>query len=313
MPRYLITALYHFTSLPDFRDLKEPIYQKCREHEVMGTLLLAEEGINGTISGPEQGLRAVLDYLRSDERLAGLIHKESWSEEQTFMRLRVRLKKEIVTLGVSGLDPTEHVGTYVKPRDWNELINEPDVVLIDTRNSYEIEMGTFKGAIDPETESFRDFPDWVKTQKELSPETRVAMFCTGGIRCEKASSYLISEGFKEVYHLEGGILKYLEEIPREESLWDGECYVFDRRVSVDHDLNRGRFELCMACGYPIEAADKQHPDFIEGVSCRRCCNQTSEERKRRFAERQKQIELARARDEPHFDVQRGVKPEGDSE
>lgn len=307
MPRFLIIALYHFTPLPDFEALRAPVFQKCREHEVKGTILLAKEGINGTIAGLEEDVRKVLTYLSSNARLSGLMHKESWAEEQPFVRLKVRLKKEIVTMGVPGVDPTGRVGTYVKPKDWNALISQPDVVLIDARNTYETKMGTFQGAIDPQTDSFQEFPHWVQKAENLKPDTRVAMFCTGGIRCEKASSYMLSEGFKEVYHLEGGILKYLEEIPREESLWDGECYVFDKRVSVDHDLNPGRFELCMACGFPVEEDDKESPKYIEGIACPACHDQTSGERKERFAERHKQIQLAKARQEAHFDVLRGVK------
>ena len=311
MSRFLITALYHFTHLPDFKELRDLIYNELREKEIKGTILLAEEGINGTIAGEEAPLRAVLEFLRKDPRLAQLAHKESWSDEQPFVRLKVRLKKEIVTMGVPGVDPRETVGTYVKPKDWNELISQPDVVLIDTRNTYETKMGTFQGAVDPQTESFQEFPDWVKQSEDLGPDTRVAMFCTGGIRCEKASSFMLSEGFKEVYHLEGGILKYLEEVPQKESMWDGECYVFDKRVSVDHDLNPGRFELCVACGFPVEDEDKESPKYIEGIACPACHDQTSDERKERFAERHKQILLAKARKEAHFDVPRGVKEDKD--
>jgi UPF0176 protein len=312
MSRFLITALYYFTPLPDFEELRETIYEKCREHEIKGTILLANEGINGTIAGEEAEIRSVLEFLRSDPRLSALVHKESWAEEQPFVRLKVRLKKEIVTMGVPGVDPTQQVGTYVKPKDWNELISQPDVVLIDTRNTYETKMGTFEGAIDPQTESFQEFPGWVQQAEDLGPETRVAMYCTGGIRCEKASSYMLSEGFKEVYHLEGGILKYLEEIPQGESMWDGECYVFDKRVSVDHELNPGRFELCVACGFPVEVEDKENPKYIEGIACPACHDQTSDERKERFAERHKQIKLAKARKEAHFDVPRGVKEDPES-
>ena len=313
MSRVLIAALYHFTALPDFRDLRERYRAKCRELGLKGTLLLAEEGINGTLAGTEDELRAFLSYLRSDKRLSGLMHKESWVDELPFVRLKVRLKKEIVTIGLPNVDPTQIVGTYVKPKEWNALISQPDVVLIDTRNSYETEMGSFQGAVDPDTESFRDFPEWVRNHKELKPDTRVAMFCTGGIRCEKASSFMLQEGFKEVFHLEGGILKYLEEIPEEESMWNGECYVFDHRVSVDHQLNPGRYEACMACGYPVEAKDKEHEKFIQGVACARCYDYTTEESKARFAERQRQIEFSRARNEPHFDVPMGVKKDEESQ
>ncbi len=298
--RYLIAALYHFVSLPDVQDLRVRLDRLCRSRSIKGTLLLAEEGINGTIAGAEDDMRWFLSELRSDPRLEALKHKESWAEKEPFVRLKVRLKKEIVTMGVPGVDPTERVGTYVKPKDWNALISQPDVLLIDTRNTYETKMGTFQGATDPQTESFREFPQWVQDQEGLTPKTRVAMFCTGGIRCEKASSYMLGEGFEEVYHLEGGILQYLADVPQEESLWDGECYVFDRRVSVNHDLEPGRYEACRACGLPLEEEDKAHPLFVHGVSCPYCHGHTSEERKERFAERQRQINLAAERGEEYL-------------
>ena len=300
MSNYLIAALYHFVALPDFRELRVKLDELCRARNIKGTLLLAEEGINGTIAGVEEDMRWFLSELRSDPRLAGLKHKESWAEKTPFVRLKVRLKKEIVTMGVPGVDPTERVGTYVKPKDWNALISQPDVLLIDTRNTYETKMGTFQGATDPQTESFREFPQWVKDQEGLTPKTRLAMFCTGGIRCEKASSYMLGEGFEEVYHLEGGILQYLADVPQEESLWDGECYVFDRRVSVNHDLQPGRYEACRACGLPLTEEDKDHPHFVHGVSCPYCHGHTSEERKERFAERQRQINLAAERGEEYL-------------
>lgn len=300
MPKYLIAALYHFAPLPDFRDLKGALDALCRERGIKGTLLLAEEGINGTIAGSEESMRFLLDHLRSDPRLAGLRHKESWADKTPFVRLKVRLKKEIVTLGVPGVDPTERVGAYVKPKDWNALIRQPDVLLIDTRNTYETKMGTFEGATDPETESFREFPQWVQSHDGLTPKTRIAMFCTGGIRCEKASSYMLAEGFEEVYHLEGGILQYLADVPQAESLWNGECYVFDRRVSVNHDLEPGRYEACRACGLPLEEDDKLNPLFVQGVSCPCCHGQTSDERKERFAERQRQIDLAAERGQEYL-------------
>jgi UPF0176 protein len=313
MPRFLIAALYHFTTLPDFRQLRDVYRQECTKHDVKGTLLLAEEGINGTLAGPEDGLREFLAFVRQDPRFHGLKHKESWADKEPFVRLKVRLKKEIVTIGIPEVDPTQRVGTYVKPMDWNALISQPDVVLIDARNTYETEMGTFQGAVDPRTESFGEFPEWVQKRKELQPETRVAMFCTGGIRCEKASSYMLQEGFKEVYHLEGGILKYLEEIPPEESMWNGECYVFDRRVSVNHGLEPGRFEMCRACGYPLEAHERDHSLYIKGVACPHCHDTTTDEQKAGFAERQKQVELAASRNASHFDVQKKHKHRGGSD
>ncbi len=235
MTDILVAALYKFVSLPDFREMREPLHAVCTRNGVFGTLLLAEEGINGTIAGPEAGVRAVLDFLRADPRMADLEHKESTAASMPFKRMKVRLKKEIVTLGVP-VDPNRHVGTYVAPEDWNALISDPDVVVIDTRNDYEVEVGTFEGAIDPGTPSFRDFPAFVERSTALANKPKVAMFCTGGIRCEKASSYLIEQGFGEVYHLRGGILKYLETVPEQESLWRGECFVFDEREALGHGL-----------------------------------------------------------------------------
>jgi UPF0176 protein len=306
MPRYLIATFYHFTPLPDFCGLKLTYLEKCEELGVKGTLLLAAEGINGTLAAEEQSLRTFLEILRRDCRFADLKHKESWVDEEPFVRLKVRLKKEIVSLGILGVDPANIVGEYVKPKDWNALIKQPDVVVVDARNRYEIAMGSFPGAVDPQTTSFREFPAWVEHQQDLTPDTRVAMYCTGGIRCEKASSYLLQQGFKEIYHLEGGVLKYLEDIPEQDSLWDGECYVFDRRVSVDHELNPGRFSLCRACGRPIDAGEMKGPHFVEGVACSHCYNETSEQQRAGFAERQKQIELAVSRDRSHFEKQTNI-------
>lgn len=236
MTDILVAALYKFAPLNDFSEMREPLRAVCDENGVFGTLLLAQEGINGTIAGSSDGIHAVLDYLRADPRLAELEHKESSASSMPFKRMKVRLKKEIVTLGVPGVDPNKHVGTYVKPEDWNALISDPDVVIVDTRNDYEVEVGTFEGALDPKTASFRDFPAWVADSTALANKPKVAMFCTGGIRCEKASSYLIEQGFGEVYHLQGGILKYLETVPEEESLWHGDCFVFDEREGLGHGL-----------------------------------------------------------------------------
>ncbi|AXS41966.1 rhodanese-related sulfurtransferase [Breoghania sp. L-A4] len=235
MTELLVAALYKFVSLPDFREMRDPLHGVCVENGVFGTLLLAAEGINGTIAGPEAAVRAVLDFLRADPRMADLEHKESTASSMPFRRMKVRLKKEIVTLGVP-VDPNRSVGTYVAAEDWNALISDPDVVVIDTRNDYEVELGTFEGAIDPKTPSFRDFPAFVEASTALANKPKVAMFCTGGIRCEKASSYLVERGFGEVYHLRGGILKYLETVPEDESLWRGECFVFDERAALGHGL-----------------------------------------------------------------------------
>ncbi len=258
------------------------------------------EGINGTIAGPEDGIRAVLAYLCKDPRFADLEHKESWASEMPFLRTKVRLKNEIVTMGAPEADPTKQVGTYVKPQDWNDLISDPDVVVIDTRNDYEVEIGTFKGAVDPKTTSFREFPQWVKDHPELGAKPRIAMFCTGGIRCEKASSYMLAHGFDEVFHLQGGILKYLENVPEDESLWEGECFVFDERVSVKHGLEEGSYDMCHACRFPITDEDKQSAKYEKGVSCPRCWDEKSEAQKKRYAARQKQMELAVERGDVHL-------------
>ncbi|MCB1841420.1 MAG: rhodanese-related sulfurtransferase, partial [Halioglobus sp.] len=243
----VVAALYKFVRLEDYHALREPLLDVCRSAGVRGTLLLAREGINGTIAGSRQGIDAVLAYLRRDPRFADLAHKESLDSHIPFHRMKVKLKKEIVTMGVEGIDPNTRVGTYVEPRDWNALLQDPEVLLIDTRNDYECSIGTFKGAIDPGTTNFREFPQYVRSHLDPTRQRKVAMFCTGGIRCEKASAYMLEQGFAEVYHLRGGILKYLEEVPPEESVWEGECFVFDNRVSVDHQLQKGRYDQCFGC------------------------------------------------------------------
>ncbi|MDV6033625.1 MAG: rhodanese-related sulfurtransferase [Phycisphaera sp. RhM] len=282
----VVAALYRFVALPQFQDLRSSIETVLVEHNVKGSLLLATEGINGTIAGSRAGIDAVLDHLRSIPEFADLDVKESRCSEQPFRRSRVRLKREIVTMGVEGIDPKESVGTYVDPRDWNDLISDPEVVLIDTRNEYEIAIGSFEGAQNPHTESFREFPEFVDQQLDPSKQKKVAMYCTGGIRCEKSTALLKQKGFQEVYHLRGGILKYLETVPPEESKWNGDCFVFDQRVSVGHGLAEGEHVMCFACGWPVSREDQQHPDFQAGVHCPNCVNEISEERKRRFAERQ---------------------------
>ena len=295
----VVAALYKFVRLEDHEALREPLLTLMMDSDVRGTLLLANEGINGTISGPRAGINAVLDWLRSDARLADLEHKESFHDEHPFLRTKVKLKKEIVTMGVEGIDPNRTVGTYLSPEQWNEVISDPETILIDTRNDYEVEVGTFKGAINPHTQTFREFPDYVKDTLDPAKHKKVAMFCTGGIRCEKSTAYLKEQGFEEVYHLKGGILKYLEETPKERSLWEGECFVFDERVTVDHDLNPGEYDQCHACRRPISEQDQQSSLFQLGVSCPHCYDESSPEQKARFAERQKQIELARARGQAH--------------
>lgn len=300
MSQIVVAALYKFVKLPDYETLVPQIKTLCDELGIKGTLLLAEEGINGTISGSREGIDALRSYLDADGRFDNLSYKESFYEDQPFYRMKVKLKKEIVTMGVNGIDPQKIVGTYVKPQDWNALISDPDVVVIDTRNSYEYEIGTFERAIDPKTETFREFPAYIAENLDPAKHKKVAMFCTGGIRCEKSTAYMKEQGFEEVYHLEGGILKYLEEVPEEESLWRGECFVFDNRVAVNHQLEKGIYDQCHGCRYPITEDDKQSNRYMLGVCCPRCYDKLTEEQKIRFAERQKQIELAKERNEVHI-------------
>ena len=299
MSQYIVCTLYKFVTLENYEDLREPLHQTMLQHQIKGTLLLAEEGINGTISGSREGIDGLLAYLNSDPRLAPVSTKESLHEEQPFYRTKVKLKKEIVTLGVPGIDPLKTVGTYVKPKDWNALISDPDVMVIDTRNDYEIEIGTFKHAIDPKTKTFREFPEYVAKNMDPSKHKKVAMFCTGGIRCEKSTAYMKEQGFEEVYHLEGGILQYLEDVPKEESLWQGDCFVFDNRVAVNHDLEKSVYDQCYACRLPITEEDKAASEYEAGVSCPKCYGTHTDEQIARFREREKQVNLAKARNEEH--------------
>jgi UPF0176 protein len=287
----VVAALYKFVSLPDYRELQAPLLSFSQSQEIKGTLLLAQEGINGTISGYRQQIDAVLAFLRADSRFADLEHKESYTETPPFERMKVRLKKEIVTLGLPEINPNEKVGIYVEPEAWNDLISNPEVTVIDTRNDYEVTIGTFKGAENPQTQTFRDFPQYVKQHLDPSKQKKVALFCTGGIRCEKASSYLLSQGFEEVYHLKGGILKYLEAVPPAESLWEGECFVFDERVAVGYGLEIGSHELCFCCGHPISEGDKSSPKYEEGISCSECFDSLTEEKRLRQQEKWKQYQL----------------------
>ncbi|WP_150303481.1 oxygen-dependent tRNA uridine(34) hydroxylase TrhO [Pseudomonas saliphila] len=299
MSQVVVVALYKFVTLENYEDLRQPLLETLTRHGVKGTLLLAREGINGTIAGSREGMDAVLDWLRSDPRLSDLDHKESVCEDMPFYRTKVKLKKEIVTLGVPGVSPNEKVGTYVEAQDWNALISDPEVLLVDTRNDYEVSIGTFEGAIDPETKTFREFPEYVKQHFDPTRHKKVAMFCTGGIRCEKASSYMLQQGFDEVFHLKGGILKYFEEVPAQQSKWNGECFVFDNRVTVRHDLAPGSYDQCHACRHPISAEEKASPQYEEGVSCPLCYDSLPEKSRRRAEERQRQIHLARLRNQPH--------------
>ena len=296
----VVAALYRFAALPDFETLREPLYQTMIDNEVRGTLLLAAEGVNGTIAGSREGIDNVLNWLRSDPRLKELEAKESYVETVPFYRTKVKLKKEIVTMGVEGIDPNHIVGTYVEPKDWNDLINDPDVVLIDTRNDYEYEIGTFENAINPNTESFRQFPGFVAANLDPKKHKKVAMFCTGGIRCEKSTAYLKAQGFDEVFHLKGGILKYLEEVPEDNSKWQGECFVFDNRVTVNHSLEQGQYDQCHACRRPITEEDKTHAHYQKGVSCHHCYQNHSDAQKQRYMERERQMQLARSRGETHI-------------
>ncbi|MBX7541973.1 rhodanese-related sulfurtransferase [Qipengyuania sphaerica] len=299
-----IAALYHFTRFEDPAALRGPLLACAEENGVRGTLLLAHEGINGTIAGSDAGIEAVLEHIRSLPGCASLDWKESRAEEMPFHRTKVRLKREIVTMGQPDLDPVEGVGTYVDPQDWNALIADPDTILIDTRNDYEVAIGTFTGAIDPQTKSFREFPQWFRARRaEFEAEGRkpkIAMFCTGGIRCEKSTAFVRGEGLDEVYHLKGGILKYLEEVPEAESRWEGECFVFDERVSVKHGLDVGTHSLCRACRRPLSEADLQHAHYEEGVSCHQCFGERSDEQRQRYRERHKQAKLAEARGGEHI-------------
>jgi UPF0176 protein len=309
LPAYRIAALYHFGHIEDLEVRQRELKTLCVSQGVCGTLILAEEGINGTIGGPAHGIEAVLDAIRVIPGFEGLDVKESWSEEEPFLRMKVRIKAEIVTMGAPHADPRERVGEYVKPEDWNALISEPGVMVIDTRNHYESRIGTFEGSILPGTDNFREFPDWVAANADtLKGAGKIAMFCTGGIRCERATAFMLNQGFENVYHLHGGILKYLEHIPKSETKWEGDCFVFDQRVSVQHGLKEGNWDLCHACREPIDETHKASADFELGVSCPLCIHKTSEEQKRGYRERQKQQRLARERNQVHI----GVNPRSQS-
>jgi UPF0176 protein len=297
--KYVVSAMYHFANLPDFQQLQQPLLNTMKANNVKGTLLLATEGLNGTVSGTREGVDALLAFIKSDERLAGIVTKESFCDEQPFQRSKVKLKKEIVTMGVQGIDPKHISGTYVKPKDWNALISDPNTIVVDTRNNYEVAIGTFKNAINPKTETFREFPEYVENNLVDYKKMKVAMFCTGGIRCEKSTAYLKQNGFDEVYHLEGGILKYLEEVPQEESLWEGECFVFDDRVAVKHGLEVGQYDQCYACRMPITEADKLSDHYIKGISCHHCQGSKTPEQIKAYAEREKQIILAQQKGQEH--------------
>jgi UPF0176 protein len=299
-PDIVVAALYQFADLSDYEQLRTPLLQCCENNDIFGTILLASEGINGTIAGSREGIDAVVAQINADPRLRQLEYKESTAITMPFIRMKVRLKREIVALGVPEINPAREAGTYVKPEDWNALISDPDVVVIDTRNDYEVAIGTFDGALNPGTKAFRELPERLAREHSLHSKPKVAMFCTGGIRCEKSTAYMRSLGFTDVYHLQGGILKYLEIVPQEESLWRGECFVFDQRVSVRHRLELGSYELCHGCRQPLSVEEVKSERFIPGVCCPKCDDTLTDEQRERFAERQRQIELAHARGEQHL-------------
>lgn len=295
-----VAALYHFTRLPDPAALRAGLLEVCTENGVKGSLLLAAEGVNGTIAGTSTGIDAALSHIRALPGCAALVHKESPAETMPFGRMKVRLKREIVTMGQPDVDPLAAVGHYVTPQDWNALISAPDVAVIDTRNNYEVQIGSFAGAVDPQTHSFREFPAWWQANKDRFHDKRIAMFCTGGIRCEKSTNYLLGQGVTEVFHLQGGILKYLEDVAPDQSLWQGECFVFDERVSVGHGLKPGDFTACRACRRPMSDTDRASPLFDQGVQCPHCAAEYTDADRTRFRERQLQMDLAAARGQRHL-------------
>lgn len=295
-----ITTFYQFADLPDFHEWKSRLEELGEKEKVLGTVILSKEGINATISGPEEGVRDFMAFIRADKRFAGMPSRSTFTSRETFYRLRVAIRDEIVTLGVPEVNPAEAVGQYVEPEDWNALIDDPEVLLVDTRNDYEVELGTFRGALDPNTQNFSEWPDFVKDSLGNSLKRKVAMFCTGGIRCEKASSHLLQNGFDEVYHLRGGILNYLEKIDPEDSQWEGECFVFHHQVSVTHGLKDGQAVLCFGCRWPLSEGDLSSPDYEEGVACPKCSKDLTEQKRQSLRERQRQVELARKRKESHI-------------
>jgi UPF0176 protein len=296
----VVCALYKFVTLEQFQDLRQPLLKVMEYNNIRGTLLLASEGINGTVASNRKGIDALMAWLEKDARLSHIVTKESFETSNPFNRIKVKLKKEIVTMGIEGIDPKQVVGTYVKPENWNALISDPDVLLVDTRNDYEVKVGTFKGALNPNTTNFREFPQYVSDNLDPKTNKKVAMFCTGGIRCEKSTAYLKEQGFDQVYHLQGGILKYLEEVPEEDTLWQGECFVFDDRVTVNHQLEKGQYDQCHACRLPITKEEQTSDKYLEGISCPHCFDQHTPEQRERFKERQHQMQLAKKRGEAHM-------------
>ncbi len=296
----VVAALYQFARFPDYEHRQAPLVAFCKQHKIKGTLLLAEEGINGTIAGDRAGIDAVITYLKANGPFDNLEYKESTAQTMPFMRLKVKLKREIVTLGAPAADPRQMVGTYVCPKDWNALISRPDVMTIDTRNHYEVMLGAFSGAVNPKTDSFREFVNYTEAHLMDHKAKPIAMYCTGGIRCERSTAYLKAMGFNEVYHLKGGILKYLEEVPMADSLWQGECFVFDQRVAVKHGLKPGSYDQCHGCRMPISDDEKTLPQYLEGVHCHHCHDTYDAQHYNRVSERQKQIQLAKRRGKKHI-------------
>jgi UPF0176 protein len=297
---YLIVAYYKFVDLPDYEARREPLLKVCVEHDVKGTVLLASEGLNSTMAGSAEGIQAVLDYLESDPAIGELLVKRAWASTSPFYRMKVRLKQEIVRLGLPSVSPNDQVGEYVDPANWNALISDPNVILIDTRNAYEHEIGSFQGALDPGTTHFQEFPAFAQEHLADKKDKKIAMFCTGGIRCEKSTSYLLQEGFEKVYHLKGGILNYLEKVDPDESLWEGDCFVFDNRVAVDHQLQRGNYECCRSCRHTLGEAERNSDEYVEGVCCPHCAASQTEEQRNRAIERQRQVELSEDSGRPHI-------------
>lgn len=299
-PTVIIATFYKFVRVLDTQALRDELYDKCKRAGIKGTIIIAKEGINGTVAGSRKAIDSLLACFRGDERFRDMEHKESLASHIPFHRLKIKSKQEIVTMGQPDIDPRLKVGTHVNSRMWNELVNDPDVLVIDTRNDYECTVGTFKNAVSPNTRSFREFPDYVKKNLDPDKNKKIAMFCTGGIRCEKATSYLLSQGFDEVYHLKGGILKYLEEISPENNLWQGECFVFDGRVSINEKLEKGKHVMCYACRMPLSEGELKSDKYEEGISCPYCCDDLTEEKRQRLKERQYQVKLAEARNDVHI-------------
>jgi UPF0176 protein len=301
---FLTIAFYQFVNLENIDQLQVFILKFCQKNSIKGTILLASEGINGTISGDEKKIQKFIEFIKEDpffkNNFKSLEHKESWASKNPFYRMKVRLKKEIVALGVDEVSPAKKVGQYVNPEDWNALIEDPDTIVIDTRNNYEVDIGSFKNAINPQTGSFREFPAFMEKKLKNNKQKKVAMFCTGGIRCEKATSLMLEEGFEDVYHLKGGILKYLETIPKDKSLWEGECFVFDQRVAVTHGLDEGKYDQCYACRHPLSPEELESDQYTKGISCPYCFNELSDKKKAGVIERQKQIMLSKSKGENHI-------------